>query len=133
MSTFELQLAAFAEKAGKNADAVIKKVSIDIMAKVVKRSPVDTGRFRGNWVMSIGSPDITQKEVTDISGDSTISRESSKLANFNIGPSVYIMNSLPYAIRLENGYSQQAPIGMVKVTIAEFQNLVENAVKEVAK
>jgi len=132
MSTFALQLAAFAEKAGRNADLVIKKVSIDMLSKVVTRSPVDTGRFRGNWVLSVGSPEISQKDVTDKSGTSTISRESSKLGTFKIGPSVYIMNSLPYAMRLENGYSKQAPGGMVKVTVTEFQSLVDQAAKEVA-
>lgn len=132
MSTFALQLAAFADKCGKNAEMAVKKVSIDVLAKVVQRSPVDTGRFRGNWVMSVASPNITTKDVTDKSGDATISHESANLQAFKLGESVYIMNSLPYSLRLENGYSQQAPGGMVKLTIAEFQPLVDQAAKEIA-
>jgi len=34
---------------------------------------------------------------------------------------IYLTNNLPYAQRLEEGYSQQAPAGMVALTIQEFQ------------
>jgi hypothetical protein len=32
----------------------------------------------------------------------------------------YIQNNLPYAERLENGWSKQAPHGMVKITLYEL-------------
>lgn len=131
MGQFALDLAAFAAKAGDNAGQVVRKVSIDMMGRVVKRSPVDTGRFRANWTMNFGSPDLSTSADVDKTGDSTIKTQAERLAGFKIGPEVYIMNSLPYAIRLENGYSQQAPIGMVKITIAEFQTMVDEAAREV--
>ncbi|NBT33816.1 MAG: hypothetical protein EBT13_18445 [Rhodobacteraceae bacterium] len=34
-------------------------------------------------------------------------------------PIIYIQNNLPYANRLENGWSGQAPQGMVALTVAE--------------
>lgn len=133
MSTFALQLAAFAEKAGENANLVVRKVAIDTLAKVILRSPVDTGRFRGNWAMSVGAPEMVQREVTDPTGAATIRTESAKVATFQVGPSIFLTNSLPYAIRLENGYSMQAPSGIVKITATEFQNLVDQAAKELPK
>ena len=133
MSSFALQLAAFAEKAGENANLVVRKVAIDTLAKVIHRSPVDTGRFRGNWALSVGAPEIVQREVVDPTGATTIRQEGAKLATYQVGPSVFLTNSLPYAIRLENGYSMQAPSGMVKLTVAEFQALVDQAAKEIPK
>jgi hypothetical protein len=35
---------------------------------------------------------------------------------------------MPYALRLEYGWSKQAPAGMVRVTVAEFQAVVNAAV-----
>jgi len=33
---------------------------------------------------------------------------------------IFIVNGLPYINRLENGWSQQAPNGMVAITLAEL-------------
>ena len=43
----------------------------------------------------------------------------------------YITNNLPYAERLEYGYSQQAPAGMVRVTAARFRELLARAARGV--
>ncbi|WP_256203847.1 MULTISPECIES: hypothetical protein [unclassified Pseudomonas] len=39
------------------------------------------------------------------------------------------MNNLPYAIPLEYGHSTQAPAGMVRVTLANFQHIVDEAIR----
>ncbi len=39
------------------------------------------------------------------------------------------MNNLPYAIALEYGHSDQAPGGMVRITQARFQQIVEEAIR----
>ena len=100
--------------------AVQKKVALEALRRVIMKSPVDTGRFRGNWMVAIGvKPDGTI-ETTDQSGNATLSegaRPISELRDFDV---VYIVNNLPYAERLENGWSQQAPSGMVAVTVAEL-------------
>ena len=36
-------------------------------------------------------------------------------------PTITVQNNLPYIDRLENGYSKQAPAGMVSVTLAGLQ------------
>ena len=46
-----------------------------------------------------------------------------------LGDTAYLVNNLPYAVPLEYGHSSQAPAGMVRVTIAEFQQIVEAAVR----
>jgi hypothetical protein len=42
----------------------------------------------------------------------------------------FLTNNLPYALRLEYGWSKQAPHGMVGVTVKEYQQIVDKAVKE---
>lgn len=90
------------------------------------------GRFRGNWTVSIGAPSTTATDDIDPQGKQTIEKGSSALAGFTPGLPIYIMNSLPYAVRLEyEGWSKQAPAGMVRVSVAEFQQVVGEAVQSI--
>ena len=56
------------------------------------------------------------------SGQISIDQGTSELMAYpNTMPPIYIQNNLPYANRLENGWSNQAPAGMVALTIAEVE------------
>ena len=127
--SFKLDLERFAEKTGIKANTVIKKVAFDITNSVIDMSPVDTGRFKNNWNLSIGSINTSTTESTDLSGAGAMRRASASLASFQVGDSIYISNSLPYAQRLEDGYSTQAPSGMVKLTVVKYQSFVKEAVR----
>jgi hypothetical protein len=132
MGQFALQLAEFAKKAGANADLVVQKVAIDLLGRVVMRSPVDTGRFRANWAVTVGAPSTGTTEATDKSGNGAVEAGSRVLASFQVGPSIFITNNLPYGPRLEyEGWSKQAPAGMVRVSVAEFEGLIAKAIGEV--
>ena len=87
------------------------------------------GRFRGNWMFSIGSPDSTTTEEVDPSGAKSTARIVSGSIEFKAGDTCYITNSLGYAIPLEFGHSTQAPSGMVRVTVARFQQIVLEAIR----
>jgi hypothetical protein len=130
MGQFTLEIARFAEKAGRNADLVIRKVGIELLSSVIKKSPVDTGRFRANWNVSLGNPDYSTSDATDKGGAVSIARGAAALSGFGTGGVAYITNNLPYAQRLENGYSTQAPAGMVRITVAQFQDFIRDALAE---
>ena len=117
------------EQLGSVADAV-QYVGIEAVKRIVQKSPVDTGRFKGNWFASIASPVATQVTTVDPAGDETISRGQAVIAGYpeKTFPSIFIQNNLPYAERLESGYSSQAPGGMVGITTVELAALW-NAVK----
>lgn len=42
-----------------------------------------------------------------------------------LGDTYYITNDLPYAYRVETGYSTQAPAGMMRVSVIEFNKILE--------
>ena len=65
-------------------------------------------------------------ETVDRDGGPTITTGESELAGAAIGDAIYITNNLPYAQVLENGHSQQAPTGMLAITVAEFNGIVED-------
>lgn len=131
--TFALQIGEFAALAKDNAQQVVRKVAGDVLAKTVLRSPVDTGRFRANWVTSYGNPSYRTTAEVDRSGQGAILRGQSTIRRTPAGETIYILNSLPYAIPLEYGHSKQAPAGMVRVTVTEFQAFVDNAVRSLRK
>ncbi len=50
-------------------------------------------------------------------------------AQAKAGDVIYLANSLPYIRRLEYGWSKQAPAGMVRGTVGEFQQAIDKALK----
>ncbi len=87
------------------------------------------GRFRGNWQFSIDPPAGGELDRIDRSGDETIAQLEAQVAALTIGQTAYIVNNLIYAIPLEYGHSSQAPAGMVRVTLANFQRIVDEAIR----
>jgi hypothetical protein len=65
----------------------------------------------------------------DTSGAATIARIAGQVTSVKAGGEVWIVNNLPYAGRLEYGYSQQSPSGMVRVTLANLPAALENYIR----
>lgn len=102
----------------RDIGTISRRLALDIFSRLILASPVDTGRFRGNWQMDVGRFIEDELDVEDKTGAITISRELAKLrgssAPFTI---VTIQNNLPYAGRLNDGHSKQAPAGFVEAAI----------------
>lgn len=125
MTTFALNLAKQIKAANDKAESIVKVTMIELFSRVIQKSPVDTGRFRANWNCSIGSPDLSTSQEIDHSGSGAISKATSTVVSYTLnGQSVFLTNNLPYADRLENGWSKQAPNGMVRLSVMEIQNSV---------
>jgi hypothetical protein len=90
------------------------------------------GRFRGSWVVTVGQASTVAPPRIDKAGGKTIAAGQAVLAEAHLGTVIYMLSNLPYSERLEYGWSTQAPGGMVRVTVAEFQGIVNDAVKQVA-
>lgn len=103
-----------------DADELTKKIAGEMLQGVVVSSPVDSGAFRSNHKVSIGSVDTTADP--NQTANNALQRG---LGVINSGPLMgkvlYISNSLPYAERIENGWSQQTPFGVYSIT---FMNVV---------
>jgi len=143
--SFSLDMSAFAEKTNKNIDLVIGKVVIDVAAEVIKRSPVGDasywvspppagyvgGRFRGNWDYGVNTAPVNEYSTIDPSGSVSSDRVKSKLGVKTAGKVHWIVNNLPYAERIENGWSRQAPQGVIGLTVIKFQSIVDAAARAI--
>lgn len=98
------------------------------------------GQFRGNWDVAVGLPIVSASpKHIDPSGTATVAAGSSRIATGTEGPpfhQIWVLNNLPYAVRLEEGWSTQAPGpgGIVEVTATEISAAtVPNATFRVMK
>lgn len=87
------------------------------------------GRFRGNWQFSIGTPAEGTLDQVDPAGGVTLAKLRLQVQALTAGETAYIVNNLPYGIPLEYGHSTQAPGGMVRITLARFQQIVDEATR----
>lgn len=152
-SAFSRDIQVFADKVKLNSSTVVRKVLLDMSSAIIDRSPVDTGRFRANWQYSVDQPTANPVDALDPAGDQAKQLISTQvLTGPMVGHVHYLMNNLPYGPVLEyglypnpaklgskkrgeseftihtsGGYSLQAPAGMVRITVTEYQGYVNDA------
>lgn len=144
--TFALDLQKFAAKAQERADAVVKEVLAELTVSIDLLSPVGDptywinppppgyvgGHFRANWQFGIGT--IPRGEVAGVdtstqgAGGVTVRGIIAQIPDEAAGQVYYLANNAPYALRIEDGWSRQAPTGVVGVTATKFQAIVDEAV-----
>lgn len=130
MSKFTLDIQAFVAKAKKNPEIVARSVTLKLFSAIIKGSPVKSGRFRMNWQTTGATPATGLIAGVDPTGNKAINSAATFITNAPGWDVFTLTNNLPYAERLEYGWSKQAPVGMVRVNIARFQQLLnEEAAK----
>ncbi|EGK71906.1 hypothetical protein METUNv1_01684 [Methyloversatilis universalis FAM5] len=131
MSDFMRSIDRFIAKANGNVDKAVRQTVVLCAQGVVLRTPVDTGRARGNWVLGVGTINSGTSAANDPSGAGAIGRIAAEVAASR-GRVFYVTNSLPYIQRLEDGYSKQAPAGMVKATLAALPAAIDRYARSLA-
>jgi len=125
MSSRDFIMQIDAEWKGKEEDIleVFADATNDALTGITLKAPVDTGRFRSNILTSIDVPDITTlPKVTIKTANDVIADGQRKIYGRKRLTKYYIQNNLPYAMKLENGWSKQAPQGMSAITMNELQH-----------
>ncbi|MCY1388625.1 hypothetical protein D9M71_34000 [compost metagenome] len=108
-------------------DKIARAATLELFSGVVKSTPVDTGRARGNWQTSVSAPaeGITDRE--DKGGSKAIAEVNANTPE-GAGQETFLSNNLPYIEILEHGGSKQAPAGMVAVNFARVVQIVQKAI-----
>lgn len=150
--SFALDISKFVKKAKGNQSKVVRKIVIDLGTKIIMRTPVGNpslwepqslpapegyvgGRARANWQYSNGllGNSFDTLDTVDASGATSIGKITVEASAAKVDSIHWIGNALPYIERLENGWSKQAPGGMVKLSVQEFPGVVLAAVNSVSK
>jgi len=119
---FRKGLTGFEADMLREIDLRIRKIGLELLKKLIDKTPVDTGHLRHNWQVTINTQTDTELAGEDTGGIATFNRERVKLTNLGTGPLVVFQNPAPYAERIETGTSKQAPQGMVRISLQEVAN-----------
>lgn len=155
--SFSSEMSRFSEETQRRIERVVIGASFELSRKIIKRTPVgnpdlwvyfdrSTGQYvdyvaalglpegytggsaRGNWQASINTPVRTETNEIDKTGAATIA-EMSRVAQQSVGKVFYLTNNLPYINRLEfEGWSSQAPLGMVRISFAEMRRSLRDII-----
>ncbi len=124
--SFSADIAAFANKAGASLDKTVRMVTLELFGSVIRATPVDTGRARGNWQTTVGS--AASGELDNRSESSALSELQQNAGG--VGTVTYLSNNLPYIKRLEEGWSTQSPpYAMVRKNFTRIESIVANAAR----
>ena len=140
----EKQIKLAEEEANKQARAAMFHVSNNI----INRTPVGNdvfwqskapkgysgGQLRGNWQTSVGKPitTIVNTKQSGVSGAAS-SSVTQGVGKFKLGgQSLYLTNNLPYAERINNGWSVQPGVGTkwVEKEVNSFDSILEQLVNK---
>ena len=101
-----------------------KDIAFEILYRIIYRTPVDTGNARSQWNVGLEKNNTAIDNAIDPTGQEAVNRAQVVLDRMkSTDTRIFFTNALPYAWRLETGWSKQAPNGMVQVTLAEFPQL----------
>lgn len=133
-----MSMASIVSRVNRRIDTQIRKSTIELFGSVIKMTPVDTGRAKGNWQCTIGT--AASSEINRDDGSKKDSLSGSKAYEEVVktvppaGNVVWLANNVPYIRSLEYGSSQQAPSGMVRVSLERFGSIfADNAIKSLSQ
>ena len=121
-------------KIDRTLDQGIRATLLEVSTAIIKGTPADTGRARGNWQASIGRGATGEVSVDSVrSGEAKAIAEVNQKASVAVGDLYYLTNNLPYIERLEYGWSKQAPGGMVRKNMQNFNRLLVKNIRAASK
>ena len=127
---FSVELDKVFDQLKNNTQNFKRTFALNILSRIVYRTPVDTGRARANWQVSNVSPNTNErkrfkKNQPNAVATDTVARGQKNIDKNKEGQSIWIANNLPYIQRLESGtWSKQAPQGMVAISIEEEETAI---------
>jgi len=114
----------------------IRGIWLSGLTVVVQETPVDEGRARNNWFLSVSTP--SSATTTSKSKGLGAIRQLRSMPKRVLNRKLYYTNNLPYISKLEyggftnksstektvGGFSKQAPGGFVRKTLILMQNKI---------
>lgn len=141
MAGWTLDPGAWADKQKVKIIDIRREIAFALFAKILYRTPVDSGRARQNWIVTLNAGSLAYNP--DAAKGGTVLADGRKMIyNAKGDDTIIIQNNLPYIEKLEyggygpnspsgktvNGFSKQAPRGMVGVTMLEAGAVISEAV-----
>lgn len=135
---FQARMNLQARSLASGVDRLIRRVALAADEAAVTATPVDTGRARANWIVSIGSPSAEIVNSVAFGERGSGAREAANtqaaldqagdiLFLRRPGQSVVIANNVEYIMYLNDGTSTQAPHGMLPAALKAAEAVIRRA------
>jgi hypothetical protein len=135
---FSAQLRKLVVAIDGDISQVFRNTILRVEANIIKRSPVDTGAYRASHGIANFEPSSDQDAVKGKKGQAlsaSIAEQRAKAWNWKVGDGdIWLYNNVPYAERIENGWSSpggggksvvKAPEGVYRVALVEIKNFLQ--------
>lgn len=140
MSAFTKAFKTIESVTVKNADAYKEAFAVEMLTKIARDTPVDTGKATAGWQLSAGSPNTSPNKFRDISLTAMPTRQRAEKAARKAPPkaTLFVSNGVVgdegegYIIGLEHGKSKQSAPGMMfGKNIAQAPAIAKRALKKI--
>ena len=132
--SFSSDVHRIAKDMGVRAETLAEASVVELFTSVIRDTPVDEGRLRGNWQTTENSPATGELDRMDDKNEGGAVEYEVNL-NVNGVGTFYLTNNLPYAQRVEfggyssgpnttSGFSNKAPRGMVRKNAKRINQIV---------
>ncbi len=138
MTNFSNTVKDFQKEYRKDSGVIFRSIILEVLSRIIQRTPVDTGRLAGNWQAGVNvSPNTINDNASAIA--------KAVIASATPKDKVILANNLPYARVAEeglwgtasaskpeskvtsSGFSLKAKKGMVGITVNDFEQIVKEA------
>lgn len=138
LNEFSRRMVVRAGRISGNTTRLVRRTALAVDAVLVSETPVDTGRAKSNWLVSLNTSlrESAEAYVPGHDGQTAAANEQAALDQAEavishytsgLGMSIHITNNLPYIGELNNGSSHQAPAGFVEDGIAEAVRVINSS------
>ena len=117
-----IRVADIGSYAEQQLEKLLRVAVLETDTRLKQASPVDTGRFRASWQVGENSAGGGEKPEGSYSNTPAIDRIGYQQER--VGNVYSVHNNLPYAERLAQGWSKQAPAGWVQGIAKDIQTFV---------
>lgn len=131
--SFSVDVSKWVKQAKGKQNTFVQRFCSEVSERVIERTPVDTGFARGSWQPLRNGEGMLSEAKEDPSGGTAIARANLVAYWMRAGDVFMLINNAAYIERLEYGWSEQAPSGMVRITLAEAQSIAEGILAELGE
>jgi len=121
--SFENDIRRFEQAVSGASEQTIRAAALEVFTSIIERTPIVSGRARGNWQTSTNARPRGTLPIRN--ANRAVAEANLSALTYTLADTIYFANNLPYIQRLEDGWSQQAPAGMVQVSLDGFTQAVE--------
>jgi hypothetical protein len=117
-----INISAWADRTGQQLGEASKGIKLSLFRLIITDTRFDTGRLKGNWQTSVGTPAVgTIERLDDELGSAAILEAASTVTEFGVD---YLTNNLPYAKKWDD------VDGVVDKSIARLERNIQEVVNE---